>query len=418
MFEDVTAHLLAVAARTPVVITLDDLQWCDPPSLRWLAYLAHRSADLPIGIVVACSLGEMGERRFLVDELIALFERRTLGALAPAQLRAWIADALGARPDDAFVAGCHRVTGGSRRCWPRSCPRWPRGPRRRCGRRCRRCSASGPRRGVPARPAVDPARRPGRAGRRAGRRGARRGRRAGPRRRTGRARTRRRGTRRRPVDQAAHPVRHRTAAVRPPARPVGGAGRDVGRAAHLAAAARGPARSARTAPRRSGRRRTCCTTCAASVGARDALRAAAASARQRGDAREALGYLRRALAEPMPVADRAELLADIGAAEIGAGLGGAAGRRCGRRSTWPPTRRCGCGSGSIWPSSTPPPRVPSTPRCGSSTRPGRGCRPSAATWSPRPSSASSSPTRPPRAPTSSTTGGCRGCESWRLATPG
>ncbi|GAB3976019.1 BTAD domain-containing putative transcriptional regulator [Actinoallomurus acanthiterrae] len=113
VFERVSAHLLDAATRTPVLVALDDLQWCDALSLRWLAYLAHRSADRPFAIVLAGSLGEIGERRFLVDELTAFCERRTLPRLDQAHLRRWIGDALGARPDDAFVEGCHRATGGN-----------------------------------------------------------------------------------------------------------------------------------------------------------------------------------------------------------------------------------------------------------------------------------------------------------------
>jgi DNA-binding CsgD family transcriptional regulator len=55
----------------------------------------------------------------------------------------------------------------------------------------------------------------------------------------------------------------------------------------------------------------------------ETLRAAADAALDRGLPEQALGYLRRALAEPMPVSARAELLAGIGATEIGADVAGA-----------------------------------------------------------------------------------------------
>jgi hypothetical protein len=53
------------------------------------------------------------EVRPLVDELTTSCERWTLRRLAPADLRAWIEDVLGARPDEVFVEGCHRATGGN-----------------------------------------------------------------------------------------------------------------------------------------------------------------------------------------------------------------------------------------------------------------------------------------------------------------
>ena len=113
VFERVSAHLLDAATRDPVLIALDDLQWCDPSSLRWLAYLANRSAGLPIALVLAGSPEEPGADRFLVDELIASGERQALGRLTRPQLRRWAGDLLGAPPDDAFVAGCLDATGGN-----------------------------------------------------------------------------------------------------------------------------------------------------------------------------------------------------------------------------------------------------------------------------------------------------------------
>ncbi|MFL6053290.1 MAG: AAA family ATPase [Actinoallomurus sp.] len=113
VFERVSAHLLDLTAGAPVLIAVDDLQWCDALSLRWLAYLAHRSANLPLALVLADgSPGEASEHRFLVDELIAVCERWTLRRLTQAPLRRWIADVLGP-PDDAFVEGCCQATGGN-----------------------------------------------------------------------------------------------------------------------------------------------------------------------------------------------------------------------------------------------------------------------------------------------------------------
>ena len=43
-----------------VAMLVDDAQWADGPSLRFLAYLAERLADLPIALVVSMRLGEPG----------------------------------------------------------------------------------------------------------------------------------------------------------------------------------------------------------------------------------------------------------------------------------------------------------------------------------------------------------------------
>ena len=45
--------LAALAADAPVLVVADDLQWCDAPSLRWLAYLARRIEGLPVALLLA-----------------------------------------------------------------------------------------------------------------------------------------------------------------------------------------------------------------------------------------------------------------------------------------------------------------------------------------------------------------------------
>ena len=50
-----TANL---AAEQPLLILVDDAHWADPPSLRWLAYLAQRLDGLPAALIVAARPGE------------------------------------------------------------------------------------------------------------------------------------------------------------------------------------------------------------------------------------------------------------------------------------------------------------------------------------------------------------------------
>ena len=42
-----------LSAERPLLITIDDAQWADVPSLRFVAYLARRLGDLPIALIVA-----------------------------------------------------------------------------------------------------------------------------------------------------------------------------------------------------------------------------------------------------------------------------------------------------------------------------------------------------------------------------
>jgi DNA-binding CsgD family transcriptional regulator len=48
-----------LAARGPVVIAIDDVQWLDPPSARALAFAARRVADLPVGFALTVRRGHV-----------------------------------------------------------------------------------------------------------------------------------------------------------------------------------------------------------------------------------------------------------------------------------------------------------------------------------------------------------------------
>jgi DNA-binding CsgD family transcriptional regulator len=113
-----TARLAAAGAegseQAPLVMLVDDAQWADGPSLRFLAYTAERLSDLPIALIVSMRPGEPGAD---VEGLAALraaaggwlLRLQSLSAPAAEQLiRAEFPDA-----DDAFCRACTRITGGN-----------------------------------------------------------------------------------------------------------------------------------------------------------------------------------------------------------------------------------------------------------------------------------------------------------------
>src|SRR5262245_36593364 len=61
-----------VAFQQPTLLAIDDLQWADTPSLRWLLYLTRRLEGLPL-LVAAATRPPEGEGRdpILVAELVA-----------------------------------------------------------------------------------------------------------------------------------------------------------------------------------------------------------------------------------------------------------------------------------------------------------------------------------------------------------
>jgi DNA-binding CsgD family transcriptional regulator len=98
----------------PVLLLVDDAQWSDADSLRWLAFLLHRLEGVPLALVLAVRMGEAGEQA-LLDELIS---DPSVSVISPAVLSdAGVARllelTLGDPPDAEFVSACQRATAGN-----------------------------------------------------------------------------------------------------------------------------------------------------------------------------------------------------------------------------------------------------------------------------------------------------------------
>jgi predicted ATPase len=107
-----TANL---AACRPLLIALDDLHWCDLPSLRWLAYLLPRMEGLELLVVVGLRPAEPGEdpgviERIVSDPLATIVRPAPLSTEAVARL---LREGLSPHADDAFCAACREATGGN-----------------------------------------------------------------------------------------------------------------------------------------------------------------------------------------------------------------------------------------------------------------------------------------------------------------
>ena len=100
--------------RGPVLITVDDAQWADEPSLRWLAYLARRLVDLPLLLVVAAR-GDGADRRealgtIQAEAVTSTFELRPLG---DDNAGAILASLTGVQPAPEVVRACHARSAGN-----------------------------------------------------------------------------------------------------------------------------------------------------------------------------------------------------------------------------------------------------------------------------------------------------------------
>ena len=107
--------MLNLAADRPLVLAIDDLHWCDRPSLRFLAYVTRRLEGLPVLLGVTLRTAEPGSDPALLSEIANDLATSALrpGPLTDAAVRSLVHAALGGEAADAFCAAVHTATGGN-----------------------------------------------------------------------------------------------------------------------------------------------------------------------------------------------------------------------------------------------------------------------------------------------------------------
>jgi DNA-binding CsgD family transcriptional regulator/tetratricopeptide (TPR) repeat protein len=103
-----------LAERGPLLLWVDDLQWVDGASLRWLAHLSRRVEGVPLFLLMALRSGEESASDEALAELRAaagdgVLEPAALSARAVSELA--ISELGGA--DDDFALRCHEATAGN-----------------------------------------------------------------------------------------------------------------------------------------------------------------------------------------------------------------------------------------------------------------------------------------------------------------
>jgi DNA-binding CsgD family transcriptional regulator len=105
-----------VTFQQPTLLAVDDLQWADTLSLRWLLYLTRRLEGVPL-LVAAATRPPEGESRdpMLVAELVADPEVVAIhpGPLGRASIAVLARELHGLEPDEAFSAALETATGGN-----------------------------------------------------------------------------------------------------------------------------------------------------------------------------------------------------------------------------------------------------------------------------------------------------------------
>ncbi|MGI8712837.1 MAG: helix-turn-helix transcriptional regulator [Solirubrobacteraceae bacterium] len=104
-----------LASRRPLVLAVDDAHWADEQSLRWLAYLARRLADVPVLVVLATRVKEGAEgsaslQAIAAEPLTRMFQPRPLSVVG---VDAFLAAVLGTRPAPEVARACHQRSAGN-----------------------------------------------------------------------------------------------------------------------------------------------------------------------------------------------------------------------------------------------------------------------------------------------------------------
>jgi DNA-binding CsgD family transcriptional regulator len=105
--------LANLAGREPLLVAVDDAQWADGPSLRWLGYLATRVEDLPVLLAIALNPADCEDERQLAP---LSTHATTLLAPAPLSKRGTarvVEEQLGTDLQRGLEEACHAATGGN-----------------------------------------------------------------------------------------------------------------------------------------------------------------------------------------------------------------------------------------------------------------------------------------------------------------
>jgi DNA-binding CsgD family transcriptional regulator len=110
------SFLADVSEQTPLLILVDDLQWADSSSLRWLARLAGQLEGLRVMLVCTLLDGDQGGGQTLVRQIVDAARTLRPAALSRDAVRTVILERCGTAGDEEheeYVRACHEASRGN-----------------------------------------------------------------------------------------------------------------------------------------------------------------------------------------------------------------------------------------------------------------------------------------------------------------
>ncbi len=105
--------LTEATSRSPVLLVVDDLQWCDEASLQAISRLVHHAVRLRLVVLVAVRSGEPVCHPTAFQDATGHLRRTELTGLGPQETARLVRAVLDSEPHPDFVLACRQVTGGN-----------------------------------------------------------------------------------------------------------------------------------------------------------------------------------------------------------------------------------------------------------------------------------------------------------------